>query len=364
MGISIWRSLVFFMAVGAFGLFLFPSQRELGKVYAEAGIFDTARFYLEKQYHSDPGDLANTLRYLMSLQDHGESRLFERVADRTSAMFPDSIRLKTFLGGYYEGDLQMDKAAVCWDGVVRLDPTDQDALWKVIAYYQYTKKYDALIGLYEHLIQKGFASIEMYYALGRLYSLRRDAGKALTTYTRLLEEHPHEEIARVRLAETYEFIGEKRKAALLYRELTKLRPDDSTIWDKAANGFLSTGDHGKLNEVIREFSLLFPNSPRMVTMLTDYYQRHGKDAKMIVILESLLTGEDDNPYVIKALGEIYYDRGDHDRSRKMIERYNAETGGDYKSHHILGDILTAMGDADGGRREYEKALELLRRDRQ
>jgi len=361
-GIPWWKSALFFVSIAVFGIALFPSQRETGKLFSETGSLDKARFYLEKQFHRDPADLANTVRYLDSLRYHNEDIVFERSVKRLERLFAGNLEFLDVVARFYEDNYDYGKACKYWFEMLKIDPNLKDIREKLISTALLSKDFAHLIGLYNFEISRGYAGPEDYYALARLYSLERNSARARDIYERLLGKYPEESNAKVLLADIYEVSGEPDKAIALYGKLINGSPDNINYALKYIDLLIKAKKDNEAMEALEIFSRRFSSDSRFVRLLSDMYVKLGKRKEAIGLLEELYRRDPENYIVLKSLGDLYMDTRDYEKALEVLNAYNEKTGGDYHSHHVLGDVLSAMGDKTGGEREYREALGLIRRE--
>jgi tetratricopeptide (TPR) repeat protein len=363
MGIAFWRSAVFFFSMAWFGLRLFPSERELGLFFSMGRSFDQARFYLAKQFHEDPADKANALRYLEALMEDGQYDLFERSSGKMLEVSPKDAPLHGLLARYYETAMQFEDASRHWMRMIQADPDSprsKDARDKLASYYTHSKDDEALLALYEERAARYGGPEEIYYELARIYLLNRRVREAESAYRRLLESFPEAGPAKLKLAEIYEYQGRGDEALALYRSAALESPEDPEKALFLARALMRHKKHDEALEHILSCRRHFPRRLLFLELLADVYGEKGEKLEALRVLEEALVLDPYRAKIYKMLGELYFDTGDNHKAQERLRSYHEKTGGDYRSHHVLGDVLRALGDKTGSRREYEKALELLR----
>jgi len=362
MGIAWWKSAIFFVSITVFGIGLIPSGREMGKLYTESDAFDKAQFYLEKQFHEDPYDLANAERYLRSLIYHDRDTIFLREAGKLARMHPKNMHILKLLAEFYEDRMDYPEASEYWLRLLRIDPELEDFREKLLSYYRLGKKYRKLREFYESEVERETASLNEYHDLARLYALSQDTGNSEKIYKMILQKSPGDNRAKTALADIYLYKGEVNKAIAMYRDIVSGQPDNINYALIYADLLIKYRKDEEAKEAIKSFLTRFPRDERLITLLSDVYSRTGKRKEAIALLEELYEKNPENHNALKTLGGLYADAHDYDRALEVLNAYNEKTGGDYHSHHVLGDVLSAMGDKAGAEREYRKALDLIRRE--
>ncbi|KJJ83728.1 hypothetical protein OMAG_002387 [Candidatus Omnitrophus magneticus] len=360
MGISFAKSIIFFICIIFLGLMLLPSYREAGKLLIESGNYEGASFYLSKQFHRDPADIKNTKRYLESLIYLEKFDVMEKISEKLTHFHEKDIDMLKALASYYNMKMDMGKAAFYWEKILRVNPKDKEIKEKLIAYYVINKKHDNLINFYKREIKRDTAILSEYYSLGNIFLGRKNATAAISVWTALLDKFPNERLAVEKLAISYESAGDIEKSISLYRD----------IYSKYKVGndyFLSFVEklcrHNKMDEAIEMLEKLFYSGVRdknIDGLLIELYQKSGRTKDALAILEECVEEYPEEYNFLKLAGELYLEQKDYTKAFTAIRSYNEKTGGDYHSHHIIGDLLCGMGDTRAGEFEYRKALELIR----
>jgi len=360
MGIQWWKSSFFFLTMAVLGVMLFPSQREMGKLFSESYVFDKARFHLEKLFHENPGDLANAERYLNSLRYLKEDALFLRAGRRMTHLYPDSVALNRIMAAFYEDRMDYEKSSYYWLRMLKAKPSLTETKEKLISYYTLYKQDDKLIAFYEMEIKNKTAGLETMRSLGSLYLLQKRAEKAGVLYAQILAEYPYDENDRVRLAGIYEYEGETQKAIAIYRQISQSNPENANYALKLVDVLIRYKKDKEALEVLESCATRFSGDGRFLEILSDMYAKLGRTKEAVLLLEKLYAENPQNYKLLKSLGELYLNAKDYEKAREALVVYNEKTGGDYHSHHVLGDVLLAGGDRPGSEREYRQALQLIR----
>ncbi|MFA6600175.1 MAG: hypothetical protein WC352_08215 [Candidatus Omnitrophota bacterium] len=360
MGIPIWKSALFFAAILWVALRLFPTSRELGFYYSEGEGFDSARFYLARQFHRDPLDKSNTVRYLRSLESSGDEKEFENALQRLYRVQQKPLLIHKIAADFYERRENYEEAARHWSAILEISPGQSEVRAKFISFCLLNNAREPLIRLYGAEVRRGKARPNTYYDLGRLYGLDGRAGEARRVYEGLLTRFPGEDRARQRLIEILEYQNDIDAADTLYKERIALSPASAKLIAEYGDFLIR---HARLNEaesILRDAALKFPADDRLAMLYLDALLKKGSREESIRFLESLRAQGRLRPGLLRTLAELYSELGQGEKARDMLREYHEQTGGDYRSHHLLGDILSKLGDASGARLEYERALKLLR----
>ncbi len=359
MGISFWKSCLFFLVVVILGIILFPSPRMMGLFYAQSRRLTQARYYLEQHYQLDPQDLPNTVRYLQTLITSGDFVLFEQVGQKALAIYPNELSVHRVMADFYEGQFQYDQASAHWEKMLLLDPKLKDIPEKLLSYYIFEKNYPALIRIYELAIQQKQDSPDLYYDLARLYALQKQFKQAETIYTQLLEKFPHEAEAKLKLADMYEYTKQEEQALALYKKISQEQRDNVQYAKLFLEKLIEYKKEIEAMQLFHVYKKQFSRSDAFLIFLADVYLDFNQRQEASALLETIAQHPYRKSYLDK-LGELYYKVKEYEKASDLLRSYHDQTTGDYHSHHVLGDVYAALGDQEGSRREYEKALQLIR----
>jgi len=360
MGIALWKSLFFFVSVGIFSVYLFPTQRQLGLLFSRAHDFNQARFYLEKQFHRDPGDEKNTQRYLEALVYEGQNTLFERATKSLEKSYGNRLWFNKIQADFYEARMQFKEASGYWLEMIRLAPNSESVREKLISYYFYSKNSDALLSLYEFMKEHSRFNPDLYEEMTRLCFLKKLPGEAERICREWLAQAPHEAKIKLKLAEIDEYEGKINEALAIYREVADEYPQNRGYAMRTVERLFFYKRGEELLQVLEIYSKRFPDEEEFFRLLSELYMRSGRKADALQLLMTLHERNPSMHKLLETIAEIHYASGNFPEAEDYLVKYHEQTGGTYHSHHVLGDVLAALGDSKGSEKEYREALDLLR----
>ncbi|MDD2752528.1 MAG: tetratricopeptide repeat protein [Candidatus Omnitrophica bacterium] len=360
MGISLWKSITFFLIIAIFAVMLFPSQRELGKLYTKSGIFDQARMYLQRHFHQSPEDVASTARYLQSMLYYGDGREFLTITNQMIQRYPQDKVYYELLAEFYEHNMMNKEACEVWLKLLRFNPQASELKYKAISYYKLSKDIPGLIKLYQWLITKNAANLTDYYDLAQFYSLRRQASAAQKTYLAILKKWPKEQDAQWQLACSYDASGESEKAIEWYRKTYQENPNNKNYALTLTVALLEHNKDKEAQDLLGELLVRFTGDKKFISGLLYQFETLDKSKGFLAKIEEFYAAHPQNFAFLKMLGQNYFDLNNYKKAAEVLRRYNEATGGDYHTHHLLGDILSAWGEKSASEREYREALKLIR----
>lgn len=329
----------------------------------EAGVVDKGWTYLEKQYFKDPGDMANTVRYLTALKAENREDVFEKEIKKTIELFPDNVKLLYFLAEHYEDNLEYEKAFGCWETILEKDSKNGDIFNKCVIFLNYSKKYDELAGLYERYLLKNGSDPDKLRQLLDVYSALRDPVNTAKTCKRILEIVPGDRAARTCLAQAYEYGGEDALALDIYEEMALEETAGKDSRGVYINKLIALGGYDRLIRAIEEHQ--FNDAVQIIISdaLLSRYETSGQEKEKIqVVMERALEADQTNIHLKKSLGIIYFDKKEYRKAKTMLEEYTAVNKGDATVNILLGETLMVLGEAEKSREQYEEALTAMKEE--
>lgn len=396
MGISLSRAVFFFLGLMLFAVALFPSQRELGLLYSGSGYFDKALFYLASQFHREPDDFNNGVRYLSMLYETGNTGEFEVISDRFLNRNPEHLDTLKLVASYHEQQFRMSAAAEYWKRIVAVSPEDYDYAEKLLVYYKLKKDQDSLISFYTSMRGRRLFGEQMdqeiYREIGRLYLLDKNVKAAIANYRDWITEIPYDELPYIRLIQIHTYLKDWTEALnysteamerfpdniRLYYEKSEvlnkrgLLPEDMKYYLESSSRFpqdlniamqaldaLGVLKYEKMEEYLLDVESRFKEEIRFKESIADFYMQQKKYEKALGYYQTLNSMDSDDEVYILALADIYFELNEKEKAKEYLENYHSKDKGDYRSHHRLGDIYESLGESRGAKGEYRKALGLL-----
>lgn len=185
------------------------------------------------------------------------AKLFSRIGDAESAakhalkainLDPDRGEARVFLGWLYSIEGRQEEAMDQYNEVLRLNPTDREALLRQALLYLDKNDKTKAEAAFKKLVEV-YPNHLSYFSLGHFYkteSRNREAIEAFKTSTR---KNPEFYQSYVALTDLYEAAGDRKSQEKIYREMLKLRPDDDIVKIRLASLLLKNGrksEAGKL----------------------------------------------------------------------------------------------------------------------
>jgi len=363
MGISLWKSLAFFLGVAVLSVAIFPSQRELGMLYSKSRFWDKAALHLARIFHENPHDAANARRYMGSLNRQGDYIAAEVLGKNLVKLFPENREVLGEVCFFYESHRRPDEAAGLWKKILILDPKNDEVREKIAGYCWDCKDFEGLIEIYEQKAgDRG--ELDDCVELARLYGLTRQPERVREVYLRILRDYPEETYFEKRLASLEESLGHTAEALERYRSLSEEDPENLVLASEYTARFLKYQKEGPGAEaLLKDMIGRFPREGEFRSLLAERYLAAGRNGEALKIYEDMIGEFPNEAPAYYGLGALYAGLKRWSEAKNMLEVYHEKTNGDNHSHHLLGDVLLELGNLEGANAEYEHALEHLRRRR-
>jgi tetratricopeptide (TPR) repeat protein len=306
-----------------------------------------------------PQDAQNAFRYLDVLLYQGDFKTFERVVKELEQRYPRHPQVLRRLADFYEGQMMLSEASRFWERLLDLGQLTRDDQEKLLVYYMNSKKLDALARFYQKVALRQ-TTPDYLYSLAQLYASKRDLEQQRRIFEIIARKFPGEEVAKRRLVDIYEYLGDQTQAEKLLWQLFEENPDKLEYAQRLMERLISAGEKQSATGVLAKVLQRFQGRDRVMFAVAEYLLRIGDQVRARVILDDLYRRQGKDFYQLDRMAEIYFEMSQYDRALELLGRFNEQTGGNYHSHHVLGDVLAALGDSGSSRREYERALELIR----
>lgn len=112
--------------------------------------------------------------------------------------------------------------------VLKINPSDTDALERLADLSLKNKQYSQAVNYYERLKTKSSRKASVYANLGFAYGELKKYQAAASNYEKAIQLGAKEPVLRANLADTYEKMGMKKKAIALYEKMPASSKDAST----------------------------------------------------------------------------------------------------------------------------------------
>jgi tetratricopeptide (TPR) repeat protein len=207
----------------------------------------------------------------------------------------------------------------------------------------------------KHHIQKAFdltleqrdrvSEREFYLIQADYYGwTRKNWGKSIEVYQRLLEIYPDDFLGRVNLGDKYLAVEEWDKAIECYDPLTKHK-DNDLGFERLARLYSLRGDFDKQKEVLEDWEKSFPDDPYLHGSVSVYYRDLRDLDKALETINKALAVDPDNFSFTIAKGYLYFVKGDLSKAQEEFSKLQKQGAELLRglSVYTLIDLFTRQG---------------------
>lgn len=343
--VPLWKSFFFFGGIVCFGLFVFPSNREIGRLYVDAKNINKAFPYLSEQVVLDPEDDINMRRYIMVIYERALYPEFILKTYKYLQKHPDDMILRKILAEYFEYSMQYEKAVIQWEYMLKSDPTLIDVQNKIISYLRLSKKDEDLIKFYRNEVDNNKSiSLSVYYALAELYFLKKDLKNAEYMYSLILEKDANQIVAQEHLGYIYTFLGMKNNVLDVYKRLATINLNNEYYLSQYSAKLIEYNEFDKAKYfLLRKCIPKFPNHLFFrEQLILIYYEL--KEFELGIHESEKLYKISKAPELLKSIGEVYYfELQNEDKALGYLEDYVSIVKNQISAYDILFEIYFSLG---------------------
>ncbi|MFQ6120526.1 MAG: tetratricopeptide repeat protein, partial [Methanosarcinales archaeon] len=238
---------------------------------------------------------------------------------------------------------------------------EEEVMEALITYYQWEKEYDKLLTLYQKLLSKKLADLNIQRDYAEILILTQNYKEAIHQYSKLIKIEPRNVNYRLRLAELYYIIQEDKKAieiikqglenygieneeyllyaAQLFSELNydnegivcyeKLIKKDKEnrfysldLKFKLASLYWKQNNINKMNQTLEEINKSNKNEVSIHKKIAAFYFERGLFNKAIEYSQNLLISSPSDSSAMRMLGLAYAWNNQPEESKKILSEYH------------------------------------------
>lgn len=368
---------------------------ERGLVEQRAGDLRRAQRWFERAINASPNDPVAQLHLAEVLYQRGQNEQALESLDTVLAL-DEKIADAHLLRGFVLGDMGRHEAAVASSRrALSLNP-DLQALQPHLSIQADPDDLvsEATQSAAGESAEGGLAR----YSLGLAFRQRGYFDEARREFERALAQGEEARLSRHAIAELDLIAGESSNARHAYELLLGEQPDHSRYWNEhgvalhqqgelssAADSYrnalrfdpryalaynnlgVALDDIGEIEgarDALLRASDLDPSLVRPRLNLATWHVRHGAPREALSLLRELVAFHPEDADAWHALGVLCRDMQWLDEARGALARAVTERPEHAEARYALGQVLGALGDAEGALRETQQALSLspIRRD--
>lgn len=211
------------------------------------------------------------------------------------------------------------RAISALEQVTKLDPTNIDARYRLIALMEFQGKTLEAAKYYEELIAILGPNALLSSKLGDLYMKNKMYDKAVKVYSQASRNEPNNIFLLDALAQSYIFNKEVPNAIATYESLVKIKEDD-LVHARIGSLALQIGDYSKSLQHFKKAELSFPASADIKRSIgfALYQLQRKKDA--IEYLEKAVEINGTDVFSMSILSQLYQENKEYEKSDAMFDR--------------------------------------------
>ena len=301
------------------------SARNLAQVYLQKSNYTLAIPYYELLYDRSPlyqQVYGRTLAilYYYNRQYAASEALLKKMLE---AAFDDD-ELHYYLGLVFVATKRSNEARLQFEKAIALNP-GMDEAWRELCYCAIREKnHDDALSLATRYVKMSPKNPAAWRLKGYVCNLKKDHRRAIEAFHKSLALDSSDVTTWFELGSSYERNGQIEKAAIMFRKVLTLRPDDAS----ASNylGYMWAEKGIKLDSAARLLAFALKQDP-------------------------------DNGAYLDSYAWICFQKGDYKQAYTYIIKAISRIDNDPVVFEHLGDILTKMGDRSAASGAYRKSLE-------
>ncbi len=251
------------------------SASQLGILHATQGDLDNAKYYFETAIKLAPANAKYHYNLALVLHQKNENDAAVFHLNRAVELGSNNPEIYAYIARLYTGLGQTENAAATLEKGLKDYPMHPELRKQYADSLLAAERYPEA----ESWLKKMYASsastlerAEILYNLGQVYQELKDFENAVTVLEQSRTLNPGKEETLVALADAYSQTGANHKAIALYREATKINPDNITLLRAQGRMFV---EQGLMAEAEDTFEKLVENPMRTEEDLHYAYQFLG-----------------------------------------------------------------------------------------
>ena len=314
--------------------------------------YEEAMEAYEKALVCDPQAVYVNQKLAVLLFNMGKKEQAVVQLEKMIAEDPANIQNRLLLGNVYSSMGQHDQARAVYEAILKIAPDDPQALLMLGALSASDRDYLEAQKMLEKLVAVDDKSYAGYSYLAKLYRELNYYDKAMEAYDKALALNWSPMLA-YEAADLYEYRQKYDEAAAIYKRLLEDDEANTKIRGRLARLYIM---QGKVDAALAELNELknYTTETAVVDLAIGRVLLDEKRyPEAIALFEKMLTQDENKDVARSMLALTYYESGDTNKAKKMLQEVPV-TSKDYEeSILILAQILL-------GEKDNQRAATLLR----
>lgn len=339
----------------------------LAELYAKTGRIRDAVLEAQDIIKRDPKNVeARRLLgriYLRSLGDMQAGTQSENILKLAIEQYenivrlqPDSIEDHLVLGRLYRLGEDRLKAEKEFQTAVKLQPSSEEAVTTLAILYTDEGDFTRALNVLEAIPDKERSS-KVYSTLGFTYEQKKDYKKAISNYSKAVEQDGDNLDALRGLAQNLLNDGQTAAALEKYKQIVDADPQDAQTYMRIAEIYRKDAKFDQALDMLKKAQAVVPDSLELPYNMAVIYESLGRYEEAIQTLTTLIQRNQ--------RAEGVYSPGERNNMAIFLERLGTVYREDRKPQQAVETFrkMTALGD-DSASRGYQQMIDTYRDNRQ
>ena len=339
----------------------------LAELYAKTGRIRDAVIEAQDIIKRDPKNVeARRLLgriYLRSLGDMQAGTQSENILKLAIEQYenivrlqPDSIEDHLVLGRLYRLGEDRVKAEKEFQTAVKLQPSSEEAVTTLAILYTDEGDYSRALSVLEAIPDKERTS-KVYSTLGFTYEQKKDYKKAISNYSKAVDQDSDNLDALRGLAQNLLNDGQSAAALEKYKQIVDADPQDAQTYMRIAEIYRKDGKFDQALDMLKKAQAVVPDSLELPYNMAVIYESLGRYDEAIDTLTTLIQRNQ--------RAEGVYSPGERNNMSIFLERLGTIYRENRKPQQAVETFrkMTALGD-DAASRGYQQMIDTYRDNRQ
>ena len=177
--------------------------------------------------------------------------------------------------------------------------------------------------------------------LSLLAGLHEETGqldRAAKLYQQAIRQRPNDPDIHLKLINLFQLKGDLQSAVAQYSRLVRLSPENPQFVFDWVNALLQLGKRKEALAELRKLETRSRQDEQTGAALVEFYEQLGEQEQSLRLLQRLASGAGKDPAHVIELGNRYYDKGDTEKAKRTWKRLLVLVKNRARALHLLGEV--------------------------
>ena len=304
---------------------------------------------------------------------------------------PGDVRAALELGYFFHETGKNGDSEKILKALGQKSTKDKQILPFVIQLYIEPQQFDTGITVLKTMLKGAPESSEIRYILGLAYDGKKDSGRAIEQFKRILPDSEFFRNAAIHISFLYQEEGKVDDAIKYLEEVSRVQPDNSEFLLYLGGLYEEKGSYEDAEKVLKKGIEIDPDDAKLYFRLGIVYDKWGKKEESIrlmrkvvqmnpkdanalnylgytyaelgenldeaeMLIKEALIHKPDDGYIIDSLGWVYYKKGLYEKALEFLLKATHLVPDDATILEHLGDVYIKTNDKKKALETYQKSL--------